>query len=209
MKSLFISIGLCVTLPALAFQSESLERQHGAHVHGQATGTLAVDAERLSLSLVVPGMNLVGFEHAPNDEAQRERLQEVKRTLEAGAWLEVDPDGDCRLDRIELATPGFAIDRDRQHSHEYHDHDRDHGGHDHGHQDHRGHDGDSHHHDHEHAEFQLDVSVECAGPRDLAWVDLGLFDDFPANEEMRIDVLTETRAERVRLSANSSRIRLR
>ena len=212
MKTQLLQTIILITLPVMALEAGLLERQHGAHVHGQASGTLAIDADRLSLSLVVPGMNLVGFEHAPNDEVQHERLQAVRQALESGAWLAIDPGGDCRRARVELATPGFGEARDRRHARDHHDHDHGQHHHDrkHRHEDHGEHAGDDHRHDpdHEHAEFRLEVRVECNRPQDLAWIDLGLFDDYPANEEMRIDVITETRAERVRLSASDSRIRL-
>ncbi len=192
MKSPLVTMTLLFAiLPALGLPAGSLERQHGAHVHGQAYGTLAVDEGRVSLSLVFPGMNLVGFEHAPRDDAQRARLRSVRQALESGAWLELDPGGDCRVERLDLAMPGFGDDR-------VHDHDHDHD-----------HDGHGDHHDHEHAEFHLELGVECSRPDRLAWIALDLFDAFPANEEVRIDVLTDTLAERVRLTATNSRIRLR
>ncbi len=211
MKSLIVPTTLLILLLAMALQAGSLERQHGAHVHGQATGTLAVDSDRLSLSLVVPGMNLVGFEHAPRDDVQRDRLHAVKEVLESANWLEFDPDGGCRVDRIELATPGFGDDEEHLHDHEQHDHshDHDHGNedrHPHHHEEHdHGHGHDDHH---EHAEFRIEVGVDCARADRLSWMEVELFEDYPANEEVRIDVLTDTRAERVRLSANATRIQL-
>jgi hypothetical protein len=197
MKFLLFTISVLMILPAIALHAGSLERQHGAHVHGQATGTLAVDDGRVTLSLLIPGVNLVGFEHAPNDDVQRQLLHSVKQALGSGDWIELDPGGNCRLESIELDTPGFAEDS------EHHPHDHDHG---HG-QDHAHH--HSHEHDHDHAEFRLDIHIECEQTERLEWVALDLFDDYPANEELRIDVLTDTRAERVRLTANRTRIHLR
>ncbi|QOC22616.1 DUF2796 domain-containing protein [Wenzhouxiangella sp. AB-CW3] len=169
---------------AMTTQAASLERQHGAHVHGQATGTLAKDSGRLNLSLVVPGMNLVGFEHAPRDEAQRGRLSEVQHFLESGTWLAFHPHGECRIEQLELAAPGFGAA-------DAYDH------------------GDDHDHNHhEHAEFHLELDITCEQPERLEWLELKLFEDYPANEEIRMDVLTETHAERLRLTASDARIRL-
>lgn len=206
MKTLLVPMSLLFILPA-AVQAGSLERQHGAHVHGQATGTLAVDAHRLTLSLVMPGMNLVGFEHAPVDDAQREHLHAVGQALQSGGWLEFDPDGECRIDRIELAMPGFDDER--------HSHDADHAHHhDHGDRDRHRHDVDGHAHrhgrgeHHEHAEFRIEVEIDCVRVQRLSWIELDLFENYPANEEIRMDVLTETRAQQARLRANDSRIQL-
>ncbi len=190
MKSLLVALILLVAIiTVVAVQAAPLERQHGAHVHGQANGTLAVDNGRLSLSLVVPGVNLVGFEHPPSDDDQRQRLDKVEQALESGDWLTFDSDGDCRIESSELAMPGFAEGS--------HDHDEHH--HDHHHHDHN---------DHEHAEFHVDVDIACIRVGRLGWIELNLFEDYPGNEKIRMDVLRDTRAERLRLTPGDTRIRL-
>lgn len=191
--------------------SEPDQRQHGAHVHGQATGTLALDDDRLSLSLVIPGINLAGFEHAPRDENQRERLVHTVAHLESGRWMTVDPDGACRVESLTVARPGFGEDgaaqvNDSQHQHSHHDHDNDHH-HDHGHQHDHDHDHEQAHH-HEHAEFHIEASLHCQHPERLSWLDLDLFAEYEGNELMRIDVLTDQVVDRARLRPGNFRIHL-
>jgi ABC-type nickel/cobalt efflux system permease component RcnA len=183
MKSLLLVLA-ALSIPAL--MAASPERHHGAHVHGQATATLAQDGRHLSLSMVIPGINLVGFEHPPRNDEQREQFESVKAMLEAGDWLVSDPAGSCQDVKVELATPGFGHDHDHEHAHK-----------------------NGHSHDHDHAEFRLEVALECGRPERLAWIELDLFEAFPGNEAIRLDLLTERRADRLRLGPGESRIDLR
>ncbi|MGY6586700.1 MAG: ZrgA family zinc uptake protein [Wenzhouxiangella sp.] len=215
-------------------------RQHGAHVHGEATGNLSLDDEQLRLELTIPGVNLVGFEHPPRDEAQRDALADTLAFLNAGSWVDVHAAGRCELVSANAHTHGFRENDDHDHSHEHrhddahhhgqehhghdhHGHDHSHGGHEerhsheHAHLDHHGHDHDHEHghdhhhdghHDHDHAEFHLVMNWTCQRPDALGWIDIDLFSDYPGNERMVIDVLTNRTASRERLQPNRIRINL-
>ncbi|MDR9452910.1 MAG: DUF2796 domain-containing protein, partial [Wenzhouxiangella sp.] len=61
-------IGVIVLLAATPVSAQ-IERQHAAHVHGEATGSLAVDGSTVSVQLALPGHNVVGFEHPPRTDA--------------------------------------------------------------------------------------------------------------------------------------------
>ncbi|TVS13265.1 MAG: DUF2796 domain-containing protein [Wenzhouxiangella sp.] len=219
-----------------------VERQHAPHVHGIAVGSLALDDGDLRLELEIPGVNLVGFEHAPRTDQQQAALDDALDFLRAADWLQADPRGGCELASINAHTHGFndgGDDYDHEHHHDHghdngHEHHHDHGhddghgqaeSHDHTH-DHKahhgnGHDDDHHHdhgnghshdhdhdHDHDHAEFHIVVQLECDSPDRLGWLDLRLFEDFPGNERMDIDVLTETVATQARLMPGNERINL-
>ncbi len=204
---------LFTSLPGILIAGE-LQRQHGAHVHGEATGSLAMDGGEIHIELDIPGVNLAGFEHPPRTEEQSETLERVIADLESARWLIADPRAECSIEKIEIATPGFERDEGHDHGHHHddhdgHDHNERHGDHhDHGHSHDEGHH-DIDHHGHEHAEFRIKVRLECSHPASLGWIDLELFDDYPANERMRIDVLTEALATRARLTPGRTRIDLR
>jgi len=213
-----------------------VERQHAPHVHGVATGNLALDDTDLRLELEIPGVNLIGFEHPPRTDEEQAALDEALEFLRTADWLRADPDGACELASINAHTHGFSAngaDYDREHHHEHgheeaHDHhgaghEHDHGhehqhanhhghghdhDHDHNHGDHHG-DGHGDGHAHDHAEFHIVVHLECSSPGRLGWLDLRLFEDFPGNERMDIDVLTDAVATQVRLEPGAGRIRLR
>ncbi|MEE4638262.1 MAG: DUF2796 domain-containing protein [Wenzhouxiangella sp.] len=183
-----------------------LERQHDVHVHGTATGNMAVDGQELRLELEIPGINLVGFEHAPSSEAEQATLDSTIEFLRAAEWLVADPRGGCEIASVSAHTHGFSEGDDHDHDHDHeHEHEHEHGHeheHEHEHHDHAGDDA------HGHSEFHLVLMMECQSVDRLGWIDLRLFDDYPANELMQIDVLTDTLATQARLSPGNPRIEL-
>ena len=207
-----------VGLGAVAMAPAQLERDHGAHVHGISTGNLSQDGSTLRLELEIPGVNLIGFEHPPRNQDQQRLLDETVAFLDVGEWLVTDARGGCEIDRINAHTHGFDADHGGDHGH-HDDHSHDHGhrkdhGHEHDHEgrhrhDHGHHDDHGHnHHDHDHAEFHVIAYLNCETPEALRWVDIRLFDDYPGNERIAIDVLTDQVATRARLTAASQRINL-
>ncbi len=183
---------------ASGWASAEVERQHAPHVHGVATGNLSLDGPDMRLELEIPGVNLIGFEHAPRNDEQQAALDGALEYLRTADWVQADGRGGCEVASINAHTHGFSDDHDHDHSH---DHDHDHG-HDHDHD-------NGHYHDHDHAEFHVIIGLECDSPNNLSWVDLRLFEDFPGNERMDIDVLTDRVATQVRLAPGNERISLR
>lgn len=188
---------LALAIPAVLLSGAviaQLDRQHDAHSHGTATGNLSLDQGDLRLELEIPGINLVGFEHAPNNDEQTAALDSTERFLRSADWLAADSRGGCEIASISAHSHGFGEDDANQADSHEHDHDQ-------------GHD---HHHDGgtEHAEFHLVVTMECATPDRLGWIDLRLFENFPGNEEMVINVLTDAVATQARLTAGNERIGL-
>ncbi len=185
--------GLVLGAPLVA----QIERQHGAHVHGQANATLSQDGPRYTLELTIPGANLVGFEHPPRDEPEYTRIDETLEWFAEHPWLVLDDRGDCRVDGVSADATGYGRpgedkpDGAHEHSSEPdHDHDR----HDHDH--------------HDHAEFRILARVECADPDRLRWMEVDLFRDFPGNEKVRIDSFTDRGQKQFRLTPDNRRIDL-
>lgn len=70
---------------------------HGAHVHGLAHLDAALDGRSLMIAVRTPGWDLVGFERAPRDEAERARIEAARATLADGARLfAFEPADACR-----------------------------------------------------------------------------------------------------------------
>lgn len=176
--------GFCILLLGPVAAVAQTDRQHGAHVHGEAKGSLALDGTHLRLELEVPGTNLAGFEHPPRGPEEIATIERVIDTLNAGNWLTIDDRGNCSIESINAHTHGFDADD------EHHDH------------------LDAEHSHHDHAEFHLVAQLDCANSGRLRWLEIDLFDDFPGNELIVVDVLTETLATRARLGPTRQRIDL-
>src|SRR5690606_20886978 len=70
---LILSIALFFAVPALA--------QHAAHEHGVADLRVAAEGNTVVIEFDSPLDNLVGFEHAPRDDAQRMALRTAEKRL--------------------------------------------------------------------------------------------------------------------------------
>ncbi len=201
------AVALLLSGPALA----QTEREHGVHVHGRSQINLAVDDDHLELELTAPGMDIVGFEHAPRDDSQRAAIDAALATLNnPDNWLAFEPAGACTAGEIKAHTHGYNADDGHDHDHGKGDHEQ-HGDHDHGHDEHDDHNG-KHDHDHDeheghdHAEFHLRLHADCTRPPQA--VQLRLAERFPGIELLRVDLITPTRQDRVELSGGQTRVRL-
>jgi hypothetical protein len=58
-----------------------------AHEHGVARLNLAVAGNSLTIELFSPAANIVGFEHHPRTQAQKDQVKEARKTLEAAQTL--------------------------------------------------------------------------------------------------------------------------
>ena len=68
------------------------------HVHGHGTLNIAIEDKRVSMELEVPGMDIVGFEHAPSTDDQKAAVEKAKARLEKPLG-DVLAAGRCRLHR--------------------------------------------------------------------------------------------------------------
>lgn len=189
---------------AFASAAEPIRRAD-AHQHSIAQGQLAIDGNRLDLMLVIPGANLVGFEHPPRTAEQQAVLDRALQRLRNEPWLMLPERAGCDL-QIEIGQPGFDSNEvaaeadglateDRPEQDHNHDHDYDHS--------------HSHSHDAAHAEFQVMASATCAHPESLDWLEIRLFDGWPDNRSIRIDALSERRQWRAELGPERTRMELR
>jgi hypothetical protein len=89
-------------LPSFAQQKSSLH----AHVHGQAQLQLAVDQSQAVLSFSSPLDNFLGFERAPKDEAEQEKVKQLLQQLQNPLqWMELHSAAQCQAGQIELDSP--------------------------------------------------------------------------------------------------------
>ena len=165
---------LGVTLSAALHGAEPTHRQHGAHAHGEGILEVAVDGQDLLVSFRIPAVNVVGFEHAPADDAQRRRVAEARERFLDGARLLVpSAAAECRLVDAEAALGARADDgapRARAET----------DGHGHGHDDARRHAEAAHGSPAQggdmHSELHAEYLFRCGRPDALAALDVRLLD---------------------------------
>jgi hypothetical protein len=180
------ALAVFVGAPALAGDDH---QGHGAHVHGIATLNVAVDGSQLVIELDSPAMNIVGFEHPPRTEEQREAVDRGKALMaDAERLFLPSPAALCTLARadvlLDLGEPesgaGGAADGAHDHG-DGHEHEHEH---DHEHDAHHGSDGAVH------ADAHGDYAFDCARPEQLTELDVRVFGPLPGIERLRVQVIT-------------------
>jgi hypothetical protein len=118
---------------------------HAAHQHGVARLDVAAEAGALTIELVTPLDNLLGFERAPRSDAERRAAEALVARLRAAEGLFViDPAARCVLADVALASAALGLPDGAQDA------------------------GDGH------AELDARWDFRCAGAPP-AWVEIGLF----------------------------------
>ena len=100
-----ISALALAALPALAagdgHDHGSETRELGAHVHGHATLSLAVEGESVEMELAIPAESVVGFEYAPETDEDKAAVETASATLSDPTTLFAMPDG-CTVASSEV-----------------------------------------------------------------------------------------------------------
>lgn len=150
----------------------------GAHEHGVATLDLVLEDGILQVDLLSPAMNLLGFEHQPNSDADRLKVAELRGALAKPQALFGLPQ-DCRLEKHELASPLFDAPA---HQHE-----------------------DKHHGEHEgHNDVLASYRFDCSKAKALASLDFSqLFSRYPGTESIQVQLVGPNGQQGVELSAKN------
>ncbi|MCU0855556.1 MAG: DUF2796 domain-containing protein [Rhodobacteraceae bacterium] len=173
MRTLPKTLIALLTLPTAAHAAYADDtRELGAHVHGEGRLDIAVDGTTVALSLVVPGADVVGFEHAAETAEEQVAVETTLATLERPLELFVMPEAaGCAVTSAEVALVAEEAEGD---GHD-HDHDHDHG----------------HDHDKEaaHNEVQAEYLLTCAAPEALNRIDFAWFEAFPNSERLDVQMV--------------------
>ena len=183
--------------------SEDGHREHGAHEHGRGTLDVAVEGEELVAELRMPAVNVIGFEHAPGTDAEREAVrQALARFKDPAAVLVPSPDAECEPEQVEAGFPGMGPGGPREHHDEdehEHEHDDDGQAENKGEDEHHGHDehDDDGHEPGEpgmeaHSELHATYHFHCHAPERLDRIQVHVFELLHDAEEIEVRVVTPT-----------------
>ncbi len=121
---------------------------HGAHVHGAAEMTVALEGRQLEIEFSSPAASIVGFEYRAVSDAEAEAVTKAEATLRDGAELFRFEGTQCALEQAEVDVSAVAAADSSGGHDEHHDdaHDEKHHGHHDEHEDehHEGHDDEVH-----------------------------------------------------------------
>ncbi len=178
--------------PSAAWDGDHHHHGHGAHEHGIAVVTIAVDGPVVEIEFESPAMNLIGFEHRPRTDAQRESFDAAVAALRRGDGLVSFEPAEARCVQLRAVVLSSLLDNEED---QHHDHG--HGG------SHPDHDAG----DHDHADVFVAWRFECAGAA-VTGIELrGIFSRFPATERLRVQAVTGQGQTAREMTAASSRLR--
>lgn len=106
------------SLPLAAEEHDHERREHGAHVHGTAKLKMAIEGQTVLIELETPAMNVVGFEHMPESDEQKQQVAEAVKALGDYRNLLQLKDGDCKQESAEVESP---LKEEEQAKHEHAD----------------------------------------------------------------------------------------
>ena len=202
-KIWFILAGLFLPLHSYA-QTRELE----AHEHGAARVMMAMEGEKLQLELEVPSDSLVGFEHFPEADKDREVFATAMTTLSDPTKLfEIPVEAECMPVGIRVSQTLFPLE-DEHYEGEHHedgdDHDESKSGKDHD------HDKEGCHVEHGkevHSEFHASYLWNCHHADDLDSLQTRLIKVFPRIEEVRVQWIVGDRQGALELENQDGLIR--
>lgn len=156
--------GLCraaalVVLTAAATAADA-QPAH-AHTHGRLTLDVAIDAQAITIRFESPLDNLLGFERAPRNDAERKRVADMTARLNAADLFRPDPAAQCRPAEVTLVAPVLGLGAPAAGATHPHAHEHQKG-----------------HEDDEHADIDVTIVFSCPQAPQARYIDVGLFARF-------------------------------
>lgn len=155
----------CAVISASAIAADDHEEHHtshGAHVHGEATLTLALEGSDVEIMLESPAANIIGFEYKAATEEEKRIEKQAADTLKSAGMFTFSG-ADCELEKVVVALPGVGSEAAHDEHGDHHD------------------DHDSHHNEapEKHSEVLANYHYHCEKLAELEQVSTGLFKAFP------------------------------
>ena len=168
---------------------EAETRSADSHTHGDAELAVVLENGVVTIELDTPLYNILGFEHAPETEAQKTAVETAEAQLgRAEALFTFNAKADCA---VKSAAKDVHLFEHDDHS----DHD-DHDDHD----EHKGHDEDAH------KDVILQYEFACKNSNALSNVSVNLFELFGELSEIDATYLGPTTQRQVKLTAANSQM---
>jgi len=174
----------------IPWQATAAQKQLDAHEHGSAMLNLAIDNNLVILEFESPAINIVGFEHPPENDQQTQAIKQTITRLETfGDIFSLPKAAQCNP---QSASADWVSD-----SHEEHEEHAEH----------------KEHEEHEeqggHSEFTAEYKLSCQHIDKLDAINVKLFEHFPGIEDLDVQGITATGQFAAELNADQHRLELK
>lgn len=201
---------VCITLSFSVFAESS--RQKDSHEHGAANLKMGMEGQKLQLEFDVPSESLIGFEHFPKSQSNRDNFLKAIETLSKPSELfSIPSKAECLLVGVNVSQSLFSGDGGYGHENKG----------EHGHEDKGfwsnlfGHDEDEHHdHGHDesekseiHSEFHSKYNWNCLNLDELDSVGTQLMAIYPKIEEIRVNWISSNGQGSLELESKEDRLK--
>lgn len=173
-----------------ATESEAVVRTAQAHLHGAAQLAVVLEGDLVIVELETPLYNILGFEHAPETEAQITTVKSAEASLVQGGKLfsfngSALCDYQAKDDDIALFGDHAVHDDDVKKDHAHEDH-----------------------HDKGHKDVLLQYSFRCQDSSELSMMTVSLFDVFENMSDLDVVYLGPSTQKQVSLNRNQTTVDL-
>ena len=178
MKNIFIVlVCLFVSFDILA----QVARQKDSHEHGAAIIKMVMEDEKLQVEFEVPSESLIGFEHFPKSQSNREKFNEAIKILSDPSKLFSQPiKAECLLVGMNVSQSLFSNEEEHgDEAEEEHGHDESEKEEEHGH--------DESEKSEIHSEFKSNYYWNCQHLDEIDSIGTQLMTFFPRIEEIRVN----------------------
>ncbi len=165
MNSWTWALVLSASLASHAAAAEE-HRELGPHVHGHGVLNIAMEGTRVSLDLDVPGMDIVGFEHAPAGADQQATVTKSEAQLSKALELFKLPDAA----RCKVTDAKVTIEAPENHADDKQGHDA-------------GHEG--------HRDYNATYVLECTKPEAITTIEFEYFKHFKNAHGLTVNVVSD------------------
>lgn len=171
----------CAALTALIVNPPiAIAHELGAHVHGVATLSIAVDEKTMTLDFSSPLDNLIGFEHVPHNAKQKAAVKAMSDSLNRADQVFIPTaDAQCTLQSVKLDSlvlePKTTPDRPEKSK--------------------------QHEEEPDHADLDGEFVFACKQIGKLHDLEVKLFDAFPHIHQLKVEVATLKKQAAVNLTS--------
>ena len=179
MKNIFIVlVSLFVSFDILA----QVARQKDSHEHGAAKLMMVMEGEKLQVEFEVPSESLIGFEHFPKSQSNRENFNEAIKILSDPSKLFSMPiKAECLLVGMNVSQSLFS--NEEEHGH------------------------DESEKSEIHSEFKSNYSWNCQHLDEIDSIGTQLMSLFPRIEEIRVNWISNNGQGSLELESKDDRIK--
>ena len=175
-----VAVGLLLLLGMAVLFAATAVQAAQPHEHGVARLNVAVDAGLVSIEFDTPLDNLLGFERAPRSDAERDKAAALVARLRAADGLfRIDTAAGCTLAKVDLASAPLELGKAAAAAAAS-----------------------------DHSDLHGVFEFRCKNGARAGFVEVGLFDAFPALKRIELQVVTPSGQLKATLRRPASRVML-